>query len=849
MTTTPYRCKNEQRRQWVAEVKANGTFRLNGIDYLEVDPDDQKVLKLHFLHTFADVEGYTPLTKDNVLIAGGVRIRDIRIMDPFIVKDSALILSVDQPGDFSLYTLRIVDGAASEKPPVWIDPLLSEVAFSFKVNCPSDFDCRPRDVCPPIQIAEPRIDYLAKDYGSFRQLMLDRMGLLLPACRERNAADLGVALVELLAYTGDRLSYRQDAVATEAYLGTARKRVSLRRHARLLDYPVHDGCNARAWVQIRVKPGGDGIPIAGPRPDKNLPGTLLMTRTDPPQPVLSLNETQLSQTIDNGSRIFETMHDLTLYEAHNVMSFYTWGDEGCCLPAGSTRGFLRDNVEGRRLMLRSGDILIFVEERSPETGLEADADPARRHAVRLVSVHPEAQVDTAGIRSPGTLLADPLFPDQAYVEIRWHEEDVLPFNLCVHDVEDPDTTGRQLPVSVALGNVVLVDHGQTITEVLAVTADKRYRPTLSQHPVTRQGCRKPAKKKTGTLIPVDPEGSAHSAFVWEAGYIKPAVKLVQDGNAGLVWLPRNDLLGSDPFSREFVVEVEEDGRAALRFGDGVMGQKPDPDMTFAAHYRIGNGSAGNVGAGAIAHVVVRSDSPPLVDIDWSRIGGVENPLAARGGAEAETKEQIRAYAPRAFQRQERAVNARDYAEMAERHPDNQKAAATVRWTGSWYTVYLTIDRKGGRTVDPAFIEEMKAFLDCYRMAGYDIEINGPRSVPLDVSVAVCVKPGYFAMDVKEALLDVFSNRTRDDGSLGFFHPDNFTFGQAVYLSRIYAAAMAIDGVANLEVTRFQRWGRNADREIEEGKLPVGRLDVVRLDNDPNFPENGKIDFLMREDNG
>ena len=50
-----------------------------------------------------------------------------------------------------------------------------------------------------------------------------------------------VALVELLAYAGDQLSYYQDAVATEAYLGTARRRVSVRRHARLVDYPMHDG--------------------------------------------------------------------------------------------------------------------------------------------------------------------------------------------------------------------------------------------------------------------------------------------------------------------------------------------------------------------------------------------------------------------------------------------------------------------------------------------------------------------------------------------------------------------------------------------------------------------------------
>ena len=82
--------------------------------------------------------------------------------------------------------------------------------------------------------------------------MLDRLKHLVPGWEGRHAADLGVMLAELFAHVGDQLSYQQDAVATEAYLGTARRRVSVRRHARLVDYRLHDGCNARAWVVVSV---------------------------------------------------------------------------------------------------------------------------------------------------------------------------------------------------------------------------------------------------------------------------------------------------------------------------------------------------------------------------------------------------------------------------------------------------------------------------------------------------------------------------------------------------------------------------------------------------------------------
>src|SRR5215472_8514097 len=132
------------------------------------------------------------------------------------------------------------------------DPCYDEVDFTFKAGCPSYLDCKASVVCPPPEREEPEINYLAKDYSSFRQLILDRLALLLPDWQETHVPDLGVTLVELLAYVGDYLSYYQDAVATEAYLGTARQRISMRRHTRLVDYPMHDGCNARAWLRLEV---------------------------------------------------------------------------------------------------------------------------------------------------------------------------------------------------------------------------------------------------------------------------------------------------------------------------------------------------------------------------------------------------------------------------------------------------------------------------------------------------------------------------------------------------------------------------------------------------------------------
>jgi predicted phage baseplate assembly protein len=308
----------------------------------------------------------------------------------------------------------------------------------------------------------------------------------------------------------------------------------------------------------------------------------------------------------------------------------------------------------------------------------------------------------------------------------------------------------------------------------------------------------------------------------------------QDQAAEEKWQPRLDLLGSFARDPHFVVEVEADGQATLRFGDGLYGRRPSATTIFEATYRVGNGCAGNVGAGAIGHIVRSEDG----------VTAVTNPLPARGGVDPESIADVRKNAPHAFRIQERAVTPADYAEVTERHPEVQKAAATLRWTGSWHTMFITVDRFGGRAVDTEFEAELRRHIERYRLAGHDVEVDAPRYVPLEIELFVCAKPGYFRSDVKEALLGVFSNYTLPDGRRGVFHPDNFSFGQPVYVSRLIAAATVVEGVASVEVTKFQRWQDSMSDGRKDGFLAMGRLEIARLENDPNFPEHGLLNIQM-----
>lgn len=874
-----YHCGEEERRAALRRVIEDGQA-VNGIDFLEVadqqaigtpgEPWRQRIL---LVQCFAEAPAEIGLRQ--VRILGGVRITPVRAVwlrrlddlreEPIIevngedvdqgtlfpgtagwlgdLRDAhpeperVLVFGTDSNGDYSTYRLELVNHALKTPTPLaGFDPRLAGVDFSFKVECESDFDCKSEDECPPPSFDEPAIDYLAKDYQSFRRLMLDRLAATVPDWRERHPADLGVMLVEMLAYVGDHLSYFQDAAATEAYLGTARRRISVRRHARLVDYFIDEGAAARAWVVFEAGALADGqvLPGAEGTAAGAVPGTRLLSRLPGRPAVLdpaAFGSDALKKARRSGAAIFETAHDLTLFSELNELSFHTWSDRDCCLPQGATAATLRNprDAAPEDLPLVVGDLLLFEEIVGPRTGAHADADPAHRHVVRVSDLeHGHDPVE-----------------DVAIVEIRWRDADALPFPLCLSATLDDGTELDE--VAVARGNVVLADHGESLPgEKLGEVplGDATFEPLLLEGPLTHavplpEGWVLP-RQGAGALEPDEVEPAAdlvNPPTVGKGGRptAEPAIWLA---GGARTWWPRRDLLSSGPFAEDFVAEIEGEGalagRARLRFGDDAQGLRPAAGTEMTAHYRVSNGPAGNVGAGALAHAV--TDVPGIL--------GVRSPLAAWGGRRPESLEDVRQYAPQAFRVQQRAVTEDDYARVAERHPEVQKAAATFRWTGSWTTVFVTVDRRGGRPVDAVFEAQLLDFLNCYRMAGYDLEVDGPRFVPLDLALEVCVEPGYEKTAVARELYRVLGRRPLPDGRQGLFHPDAWTFAQPVYLSPIYAAVAAVDGVASAVVTRLQRWGALAADEIEEGILPIERLEIARLDNDPSRPENGHLEITL-----
>ena len=833
-----YVCCDERRR---AALAASAPAGVSGIDYIEVrqgatvaDPTEIDIMLVTPLPL-----PVAALSRDNIRLTGGVRFPAPAVADVVelpagggSVATYRVTIPGGQPTDFSTYRLAVVSGAGAVDPPAFLDARLSAVDFSFKVDCAEGDcapDCRTLPETPP---PEPVFDYRAREWEDFRRLMLDRLAVLVPGFRSDDPVDLTTTLVEALAYRADQQSYRLDWVGTEAFLDTARSRTSMTRHARLVDYRPGAGSSARTWVALTfaANPGAgfpDGVALPAHTP-------VLPRAADLPTVVPA---TRYAALLPAGPVVFTTLAPCPLWTWRSAIPVHTWSDEECVLPRGATQVTLVDGSVAGAGALAVGDLLLLHEVASPRTGEAADADPTRRHIVRLTRV-------TAPV-------TDVLSPD-ALVDVAWGASDALPFDLVVSAlVEQTAGPPRRVTCAAAQGNVVLAEHGADLpppphlalpaTTVTALTprldppapeAGVRWRPRLTGGPSTGP---LPPPARVAAHGPGDvPALSAQQLVAVDPAGCLPAVTL-QDAFAA--WTVRADLLASGRFAREFVVESDATGAHTLRFGDDTHGQAPATGAAVGISGRFGTGTAGNLGHGALGHVV-------LPDVDAATpIGGVANPLAAVGGTEPESIAAVRVAAPQAYRVQERAVTAADYVTAALRFPGVANAVAVPRWTGSWQTVVIYLDRVGGVAVDAPFRVGLLAHLERYRLAGFDVAVRAARAAPLDVTLAVCAAPGRLRSVVGRQVREALSP-FGGGGVPGFFHPDRFTFGTPLYLSALLAAVMAVPGVQSVEPVVFQRFGRAARAEIALGVIRPAATEVLELADDPDFPERGRLRIVM-----
>ena len=816
------------RRLWLLGRDAT----LNGVDFAAARRGHRGQIDVHFINR-VPVRGALAEDRSPITLAAGSGLPDL------------FVHPVDEDADWSTDTygrpvLHITaDVPAGQSGCVLtvhshlLDPCFRSAVITFRRPGDDGADCRATPLPRPLPGAPTvPIDYLAKDFASFCQALSNFSAARYTEWTERSEADFGVMLMEVLSALADELSYQQDRVAAEATLDTATQRLSLLRHARLIDYEPAPSTAATTIVQFDVarrvpgdkEPLPDGIQcqaIGGQS------GTVDFAAS--PQYAL---DPRWNRYADKAGTVLQLVPHL-------------WDPDMTCLLRGATSMWIGGHDHG---FCPGQELLI-------DTAAGVGGDPPNREIVRVT----EAKQDRDPIQGKNVTLirwANGLTSDHDLTRTQvagnlvsaaqgriTSEVFVIP-----GDAQPPGGTGGlpEPPVSLA---TVRADHSDSPAHCLySLTGPLAWQ--LSPAP---DGGRAQARPRlTVRALAADPPGSA-------AGGPSPP-----SGGETVMWqwVPR--LLDADSTAEVFTVTPERysptlladdpsfydyDGDGAtIRFGDGTFGRSAVPGTTFSVRYLSGGGTFGNVAADTIVTV---APGDPAISLVWR----CTNPFAARGGADAETPAQIRDRAPEQIKAGLLTLTGpADYqaAALSFSPPGADgpawagRAIAAVRWTGSWFSTLTIADpavheRLGTQLADLAGLADL---LNARRLTGSDIAVALARYRWLDLRVTCQAERGYRPSDVETAVLARLDPRPGADGRTGFFGRDRWTFGQPLEASALITAIQSCPSVAGVSRIEY-RGTRATDWRPLRAVVGVPAGEILRIDNNRDRPGHGLL-FVTTE---
>jgi hypothetical protein len=751
-----------------------------------------------------------------------------------------LEICVAEPGDFTEYRLKIDDER--------IDRFFNDVEFSFKVGCDDRLDCaEPSKDAPPEELVDFPVDYLARDFVSFRNALLDFAAQRYPNWQLPIEADVGVMLLEAMAALGDELSYLQDRHNREAYLETATERRSLRRMARLLDYDIHDGRMASTLLELTVLPGvisvEGGSPVWAP-----------VEGSDPIR--FELGEGMRDRGENFPVDALWNPGNFTVYLFDDGQEFLEAGAEELFIrndPANPDNpgGVLFDQTAanlwsaGRRLLLR-----------------DRPADPSetdRLHVVRVVDVRLEH---------------DDLF-NLDVVRLRWETDDAPPFAIPYGQLQlsgnlVPATAGESRTARFRMGPPEQTDSDQVIQAVeregpLFSNADPSQ--MFGANPcaeLEEESASRPAIYLL-SLPGTEESGLAFADTAKDLRRTEPEIRVFElDEVSGVAdeWLFRRTLVDEGSDDQVFTLEdgtwrrivgrwrggeeiVHRDYATGagytVRFGDGEFGKLPAQGSLFEVEYRLGSGAKGNVPAGAVSALQVPSESSPLA----AQLSAVDDPFPVVSGVDPESAAEIKMLAPEAYKSETFfAVRPEDYGAQAEKLGFVQRAQGSFFWTGSWLSAVTAVDPIGAFELSPSRRQQVEALLNCRRQAGRDVIVRDPKFVNLDLVIKLCLSRHAFAGQVRVRVLEALFGRGGARPIRGFFDPDNFTFGTPLRRSALEAAVVAVEGVEAVTGMQIRAHGVTGFKDFEALAYAVAEDELIRVENSALRPERGSVTLLL-----
>jgi hypothetical protein len=322
---------------------------------------------------------------------------------------------------------------------------------------------------------------------------------------------------------------------------------------------------------------------------------------------------------------------------------------------------------------------------------------------------------------------------------------------------DVEFTGTSPSVTLNKG-LVCVGNADNTSVVFSIPEDVTTVSPLISEDTNAHGLRKATYSNLdiyqGTLITktFSVTGSTDQRFVLDnPGIDTESIRVTVQGPSDTVGREYNlvdNIIKVSGTSEIFLIQEVSDERYELLFGDGIFGKKLENDAVISVSYIICDGTDGN-GSANFSFVGSLKNSSGINFVQTNTVTVTTN-QSAIDGANVESVESVKYYAPRLYSSQYRAVTAKDYEAIVQQiYPDTESVSVVGGEEldpPEFGTVVLSIKPRNGTFLSDFSKAQILSDLKQFAVAGVNQRIEDLKLLFIELRSTVF----YNAAQVQDA---------------------------------------------------------------------------------------------------
>ena len=298
------------------------------------------------------------------------------------------------------------------------------------------------------------------------------------------------------------------------------------------------------------------------------------------------------------------------------------------------------------------------------------------------------------------------------------------------------------------------------------------------------------------------DGSLDQRFILDNPYIDSSTIVVRiresnnDVSEGREYQVSDNILNIDTTSEVYFLQEVQDEKYELLFGDGFFGKKLDTGNVIDVSYIITDGKDGN-GASNFTFSGRFRDDQGKIEIPTNSIE-ITTSQNAINGADIESVDSIKYFAPRIYSSQYRAVTARDYEAIIQNIYPNTESVSVVGGEEldppQFGNVIISIKPKNGDYISDFDRSTILSKLKQYSLSGINQQITDLKVLFVEIDSAV-----YYDTTKVTNIEDL---KSRITNTLTTFKKSNINkFGGRFKYSKVCQVIDDVDSAITSNITR------------------------------------------------